>query len=265
MVMNRDDGRAYDQVRPIKLTYNKFGYADSSLLFELGRTKVLVSVSIQNGVPFFLKGRDKGWLTAEYAMLPCATLKRNVRESCLRQRNSRSVEISRLIGRSLRAVTNLDSIGERTIIIDCDVLQADGSTRVACITGASIALELAMNRWLKNGTIKSVFVKESIAAISVGIVNGNMYLDLSQYEDNFADADFNFILTKSGSIIEIQGTAEKRPISWEDFEQFKKFALVGVKNIFDVKEKNFVNKIYEKTSGIQKASFFSIVNRQSSK
>jgi len=201
-------------------------------LFELGNTKVMVSISLQDKVPKFLKGGGKGWLTAEYAMLPSATKTRTRRESTLGQRNSRSVEISRLIGRCLRCVVNLDGFGERTIVVDCDVLQADGGTRVASITAASLLLEVAQQRWLEAGIIKKNILKQQIAAISVGVLRDHVYLDLAQNEDSSADADFNFILTKSGDVVEVQGTSEQKPTSWENFEILKKTALSGVEQLF---------------------------------
>lgn len=231
-VSKRQDGRESGHLRTVSISYDLFGYADASLLFELGQTKILVSVSLKQGVPQFLKGSGKGWLTAEYAMLPCATVDRTMRESQQNQRNARSVEISRIIGRCLRSVVNLDCIGERTITVDCDVLQADGGTRVACITAASRALELAYRRWLSVGIVPHFFFKESIAAISAGSVDGNVCVDLAYSEDSIADADFNFVFTQSGNIVEIQGTAETTPLSDIAFDQLKKGALQGVQALF---------------------------------
>lgn len=230
--MIRVDARSYDQVRPLRITRDAFGNADASVLFELGNTKILISVSLQQGVPHFLRGRNVGWLTAEYAMLPCSTTKRIQRDGSQHHKNARGVEISRLIGRSFRSVTDVSHIGERTIIIDCDVLQADGGTRVAAITGSNIALHIAQERWLQEGLIYRPVITERIAGISVGIVSGSAVLDLNQVEDNQAEADFNFVLTESGSIIEVQGTAEQKPVSWEDFEFLKKLALSGVESLF---------------------------------
>lgn len=257
MVIHRDDGRTFDQIRPAKVTHDPFGYADASVLFEMGRTKILASVSLVDSVPRFLKGTGKGWLTAEYAMLPTSTQTRTPRESTRQFKNGRSVEISRLIGRSLRSVVNLDMIGERTITIDCDVLQADGGTRVASITAASLALALAEERWLDEGLIRKPFIREAIAAISVGMVRGQLYLDLSQSEDNNADADFNFVLTQRGDVIEIQGTSEKAPISWENFARLKELALLGVEQLFaaagvEPRERKAVTR---------KAPLFSLGNR----
>lgn len=231
-MVKRIDGRSSNELRPLKISYNSFGYADSSVLFEVGNTKVLVSVSLQMGVPPFLKGKKSGWLTAEYAMLPAATTQRTQRESSSAQRNGRSVEISRLIGRCLRPLVDLAALGEKTIYIDCDVLQADGGTRVACITAASVALERAAVLWLhKNQTSKNVF-RESVAGVSVGVVGGQMLLDPSQSEDNQADADFNFVLTKNGHILEVQGTAEKTPIAWNHFDELKGLACKGINELF---------------------------------
>lgn len=229
----RNDERNFDQIRPIKLQYDAYGYADASLLFELGQTKVLAAVSLQQSVPQFLKGQKTGWLSAEYSMLPCATQQRTNRESSSVQRNSRSVEISRLIGRCLRSCVDLVKIGERSILIDCDVLQADGGTRVASITAASLTLNLAVQRWLQAGFIEENIVKELVAAISVGIVNNQLVTDLNYLEDKDAEADFNFVISQCGNLIEIQGTSEKKPILWEHFEQLKELALKSTREIFD--------------------------------
>ncbi|MBD3273619.1 ribonuclease PH [Candidatus Dependentiae bacterium] len=255
-------GRANNKVRPIILKYDTFGFASSSVLLSIGRTKVLVSVTLQNSVPRFLKGQKKGWLAAEYAMLPCATKKRTTREGSQGYKSSRSVEISRLIGRCFRSVVDLEVFSDKTIMIDCDVLQADGGTRVACITAASVALKLAEKRWLENQIIEQSFLKEEIAAISVGLVDNKAYLDLDFYLDSNAQADFNFVFTKSEKLIEVQGTAEKEPISFEQFENLKKLALNGVKQIFSVIDSNG-NKKNTAKIGINrsKTSMFSLGNR----
>jgi ribonuclease PH len=219
----------------------------------MGETKVFVSVHLQGGVPKFLKGTNRGWLTAEYAMLPSSTRGRTMREASQNRRNARSIEISRLIGRSLRCAVDLDSFGERTIFIDCDVLQADGGTRVASITAANLALEVAVERWLQSGYLRKNILIESIAAISVGVVNGRVYLDLSQNEDNAAEVDFNFVLTHSGKVIEIQGTSEKSPLSWENFDQIKRYALQGVEELFKLTS--------TKVAIPNKKTLFSIGNR----
>ena len=232
MSFKRHDGRDINEFRPISIQYDVYGYAHSSLLFELGNTKVLVTVSLQQSVPLFLKGQRVGWLSAEYAMLPCATQQRSQRESSAVQRNARSVEISRLIGRCLRTVVDLQKIGERSIIIDCDVLQADGGTRVSCITAASLALQVASQRWLSSGILDQNIFKEGVAAISAGVVSENEVVDLDYNEDKDAEADFNFVMTQSGNLIEIQGTCEKKPISIEQFDRLKYSALDAIKHIF---------------------------------
>lgn len=258
----RTDGRTFNQVRPINLKYDVYGYAPANILFEQGDTKILLSVTLQDGVPQFLRGQKIGWLTAEYSMLPCATEKRTIRDSNQFTKNSRSVEISRLIGRALRSVVDISSIGERTIIIDCDVLQADGSTRVACITAASLALKLACSRWLESGLITKNIFKEFIAGISVGLVEDNYLVDLSYQEDSQANADFNFIISQSGKLIEIQGTAEKSPLFFKDFDIIKNLAIESVNNIFSSCAEKSENIF--KTNNInnnKKAPFFSIANR----
>lgn len=240
MLLERASGRLHHQIRDVSIDYNVFGYAAGSVLFQMGRTKVLCAVTLQNGVPPFLRGKKQGWLTGEYAMLPTATATRNSRENCYMKRNGRSIEISRLIGRSLRAVINLEKIGERTITIDCDVLQADGSTRTACISGSYLALEAAISTWINTGEIDATHVNEvlvdSVGAVSVGIVNGQTLLDLDFEEDSMVDIDYNFVLTQSGRVIEIQGSAGRAAISWEDFEKIRMLATQGVEQLFHVFE-----------------------------
>lgn len=229
----RPDGRAGNEIRPITISHDVFGYANASILFELGQTKVLASVTLQQGVPPFLKGQKVGWLSAEYSMLPSATHQRTMRESLQGKQNARNVEISRLIGRCLRSTVDLSRLGERTIIIDCDVLQADGGTRVASITAASIALEKAVQRWLDDKIINTNIFKTRIAAISVGLVNGVACSDLCYLEDSNADADFNFVVTALGDLIEVQGTSEKAPIAWSKFEELRSLAIKSINLIFE--------------------------------
>jgi ribonuclease PH len=233
MTVKKNEWGRTQKVRPVNLKYDYLGYADACALLEVGRTKVLASVTLQDNVPPFLRGQRRGWLTAEYAMLPCATQRRTNRESNQHFKNSRSVEISRLIGRCLRSVVDFSLLIDKTIIVDCDVLQADGGTRVACITAASFALDLAIKRWINAGVIDQNILKEQIAAISAGVVDGKPVLDLSYVQDNQAEADFNFVLTKSGKLIEVQGTAEKEPLEWELFLQLKDLAQKGVNQIFE--------------------------------
>ncbi|MFI5332498.1 MAG: ribonuclease PH [Candidatus Babeliales bacterium] len=228
----RSQGRSYNELRPITISYDHYGYAAASVLFELGNTKVHCAVNLQPGVPPFLKGKRSGWLKAEYAMLPSATAVRTNREASSMERNGRSIEISRLIGRVLRSVVNLDLLGEQTIIIDCDVLQADGGTRTACITGAFLALSIAIERWIKAGKLSHTILTDEIAAISIGVVHNQVLLDLDFVEDSSIDADFNVVLTKSGSIIEIQGTAEKKPVPWHLFQEIYTVAQQGITQLF---------------------------------
>ena len=231
--MKRPDGRLYGQVRPVKVTYGVYGNADGSVLFELGNTKVLCSVMIQDGVPAFLRGKGQGWLTAEYTMLPASTPIRTPREVTTMKRNNRSVEISRLIGRSLRAVIDFSKLGERTIHIDCDVLQADGGTRTASINGAYCALVAAIEKWIhgNKSAYPRNFLRNSLAAVSVGWVNGIALLDVNFQEDTHVDADFNFVFTGTGELIEIQGNTEKDPLPWHAVQEMKELAVQGVSSI----------------------------------
>ncbi len=267
--MKRHDGRRADQLRCLKLKYDIFEYAPGSVLFEIGKTKVLCAVSLQNNVPQFLRGKDKGWLTAEYALLPAATLVRTVRETSQMKRQGRSVEISRLISRVLRVAVDTTVLGERTIVVDCDVLQADGGTRTACITGSYFALCMAQAVWLKNGIISQPFLKEEIAAVSVGIKNGTPILDLDYKEDSSGDADINLIMTRSGDIIEIQGGSEQKAIPWDLFTQIGELGRSGIDQLFDFFIQNQVKNIDDKcnmhnTNAGRKSPIFSLQNRQKS-
>ena len=228
----RADRRKVDQLRSVHIEYGVCGNADASVLFCMGNTKVLCTIVLQDGVPPFLRGKKEGWLTAEYSMLPASTHTRTVREAAVMKRSSRSLEISRLIGRSLRSVVDLTLLGERTIYIDCDVIQADGGTRTAAITGTYCALLHAVqNRW--QHFLKKEFLKDSIAAVSVGWKEGVGLLDLDFEEDSSIDADFNFVITGSGRIIEVQGTAEKVPLTWDAVAQMYGLASVGVRQLFE--------------------------------
>lgn len=228
----RNNGRSFNELRPLKVQYNVYGYAASSVLFELGNTKVQCSVTLQEGVPPFLRNQGVGWLTAEYSMLPTATTTRSQRDSSLAKPNGRSVEISRLISRSLRTIVDLKKLGEKTIFIDCDVLQADGGTRTACITAASVALERAVAQWISDRTLTTNIMTDAVAAVSAGVWKGIPVLDPDFAEDSEIDADFNFILTRSGGIVEIQGTAEKSVISWQQFGELQHLAVSGVEKLF---------------------------------
>ncbi len=268
--MQRHDGRSFDALRKVKATFNSFGYAPGVVLFEMGRTKVLCAVSMQNKVPPFLRGKGKGWLTAEYAMLPTSTGVRTPRESVTMRKNGRSVEISRLIGRSLRSIVNFELFGERTIIVDCDVLQADGGTRTACITGASLALHAAVCKWIADKTISQNILTGSVAGLSVGCLGGKPLLDLDFSEDSKVDADFNIVMTSAGQLVEFQGAAEGSTLSWEEFEQVRALAVNGIELLFAECEK--LTKIgASKQAVIQeqgkkkaRAPLFSLGNRQKS-
>lgn len=231
--MLRADGRTPEKIRNIRVQDDFIDHALASVLIEFGNTKVLCAVSLEQGVPSFLRNQGQGWMSAEYAMLPVATHNRQQRESTSHKRQSRAIEISRLIGRVCRAVVDLKALGELTLLLDCDVIQADGGTRTAAITGISYALKLAQEKLLQSGQIKRAFIKSEIAAISVGITRSGLILDLDYLEDSRAMADFNFVLTRSGEVIEVQGTAEQQPISWANFEQMHALAQSGILQIFE--------------------------------
>ena len=227
----RPSGRKQDELRKISLTPSFSKHAEGSCLAEFGDTSVLCTATIETRVPPFLRNTGKGWVTAEYGMLPRSTGSRMGREAARGKQGGRTHEIQRLIGRSLRAVTQMDLIGERQAIIDCDVLQADGGTRTAAITGSYIALHQAFSRLVKNGDIASLPLTEPIAAISCGIYNGVPVLDLDYNEDSVADTDANFVLTSSGGIVEIQGTAEGIPFTESQFETLMALAKKGASEI----------------------------------
>ncbi len=232
----RTDGRAFDQLRPVSIQPGFLKYAEGSALIELGDTKVICSVSVEDRVPNFLKDTGMGWITAEYAMLPRATHTRTVRDS-VTGKKGRSYEIQRLIGRSLRAVVDLTLLGERTLWVDCDVIQADGGTRTASITGAFVALRQAIDGLLAQGILEQDPVREPVAAVSVGLVAGEILLDLTYEEDSVAEIDANFVMTQSGRIVEIQAAAEKEPFSWETFEKMKTLAEKGIAELIQIQKK----------------------------
>jgi len=207
----RSDNRALDQMRPVNIVPDFISTAEGSVLLEVGNTRVICTASIEETVPHFMRNSGKGWVTCEYAMLPRSTLTRTARESSRGRPSGRSQEIQRLIGRSIRAVTDLTRLGERTIWIDCDVIQADGGTRTASITGAFLALGLALVKLVEAETLKSAPVRDFVAATSVGIVDGEIMLDLCYEEDSRAEVDMNFVLTGGKKIVEIQATAEQQP------------------------------------------------------
>ncbi len=224
----RIDGRSPDQLRPVKIETNPLKYAEGSALIEVGNTKVLCAATIEESVPSFIKGSSSGWLTAEYGMLPRATHTRSAREAAKGKQGGRTMEIQRLIGRSLRSVTDLALLGERTVRIDCDVLQADGGTRVASITGAYVALSLAFDTLVKRNLISSIPMEEPVAAVSVGLVGGMPLLDLCYQEDSKAMVDLNVVMTESNGIVEIQGTGEDRPFSRDSLGEMLDLAQKGI-------------------------------------
>lgn len=230
----RSGNRSYDQLHPLRVTYGIYPNSAGSTLFEMGNTKVLCGVTLQNGVPHFLRGKRSGWLTAEYALLPTSTPVRTVREITASKRNGRVIEISRLIGRTLRSICNLSILGEQTIFIDCDVLQADGGTRTASITGAFLALRSAAARWVEMGIIPSVsaLIRDEVAAVSVGLGKQGLLLDMDFAEDSMIEADFNFVLARSGKVIEIQGSAERAPMSWDSYDEMRILAIQGSQELF---------------------------------
>jgi len=234
--MKRIDGRAGNELRPINIILGYQAFAEGSALIELGRTRVLCSVSVEDRVPNFLKGQGTGWVTAEYAMLPRSTLTRTPRNISPERQAGRNQEIQRLIGRSLRAVTDLAIMGERTFTVDCDVLQADGGTRTAAITGGYVALSVAFRKMKKQGILSSIPLKGAVAATSVGIVGREVLLDLCYEEDFQAAVDFNVVMTNKGEFVEIQGTAEGKPFSKEAVDSLLALAEKGIKQLFKIQE-----------------------------
>jgi len=234
--MKRIDGRAGNELRPINIILGYQAFAEGSALIELGRTRVLCSVSVEDRVPNFLKGQGTGWVTAEYAMLPRSTLTRTPRNISPERQAGRNQEIQRLIGRSLRAVTDLAIMGERTFTVDCDVLQADGGTRTAAITGGYVALSVAFRKMKKQGILSSIPLKGAVAATSVGIVGREVLLDLCYEEDFQAAVDFNVVMTDKGEFVEIQGTAEGKPFSKEAVDSLLALAEKGIKQLFKIQE-----------------------------
>jgi ribonuclease PH len=227
----RHDGRDASELRPLTITRHFTRHAEGSVLLECGGTRVICTASVEEGVPPFLRGKGTGWVTAEYSMLPRSTHTRSSRESSRGKVGGRTHEIQRLIGRSLRAVMDLALLGERSILVDCDVIQADGGTRTAAITGACVALADACN-WLQDkGAISASPLKEFVAAVSVGIVDGVCLLDLDYPEDSGAEVDMNFVMTSTGRFVEVQGTAEQRPFSLEEMDRMRQLATDGIDRI----------------------------------
>jgi ribonuclease PH len=232
----RTDGRAQDELRPVQITPGFLSYAEGSVLIDMGSTRVVCAASLEDRVPSFLRNSGQGWLTAEYAMLPRSTQTRTAREIGRGGPSGRTHEIQRLIGRSLRAVADLKALGERTLTIDCDVLQADGGTRTAAITGAYVAFALASNQLLKIGKITRPLTTCQVAAVSVGIVGNTPLLDLKYDEDSRAEVDMNVVCTSDGRFIELQGTAEREPFSRSQMDELLALATRGIEQLVSIQK-----------------------------
>ena len=230
--MERIDGRRWDEIRATTITPGFQKFAEGSALIQMGGTKVICAASLEERVPPFLRGQGKGWVTAEYDMLPRSTSTRSSRDRDAGRTSGRSQEIQRLIGRSLRAITDLEALGERTVQIDCDVLEADGGTRTASITGAYVALYQALDMLVKQRLLPRMPLRSAVAAISVGIVDGGCLLDLCYQEDFRAQADFNVVLTDRGDVVELQGAAEEKPFPRQQLDQVVSLAAGGVESLF---------------------------------
>ena len=233
----RTDGRKNNELRALRITPSYIKTADGSVLIEMGDTRVICTAKLEERVAPFLRNSGRGWITAEYGMLPGSSQERIGRESSRGKVGGRTHEIQRLIGRSLRAIADLKSLGERTIWIDCDVIQADGGTRTASITGAYIALAEAVRVWLDRGIVTSDPLKDAVAAVSIGIIDGKIILDLCYEEDSKADVDMNFVMTGSGKFIEVQGTAEHAPFTRKQMERMAEIAQGGIKELMKAQKK----------------------------
>ena len=233
----RPDGRKPTQIRPVKITRDFNIYAEGSVLIEMGNTKVIITASVDEKVPPFLRGTGQGWITAEYSMLPRSTENRNIREVVRGAPSGRTQEIQRLIGRSLRGVVDLKRLGERTLWVDCDVIQADGGTRVASITGAFIAVADAMIKLTESGAVQQNPLKDYVAAISTGVVGDEVVLDLNFKEDSAAKVDMNLVMTGSGNFVEIQATGEEYSFSQDEFNKMLDYGKLGIKKLIDIQKK----------------------------
>ncbi|CAM3783527.1 MULTISPECIES: ribonuclease PH [Paenibacillus] len=227
----RSNGRKSDELRPMNLSTHVNKYAEGSVYIEMGDTKVLITATVDEKVPPFLKGQGKGWVTAEYSMLPRATQSRNQREANRGKLSGRTMEIQRLIGRALRSVVNLNALGERTITLDCDVIQADGGTRTTSITGAFVALAIAVNKIAEQHKLAVFPITDYLASVSVGIAGGQALLDLNYEEDSKAKVDMNLVMTGSGTFVEVQGTGEESPFSRQELDQILELGQKGINEL----------------------------------
>jgi len=233
----RSEGRAHDQLRSVRMTPGFISQAEGSVLIEVGRTRVICTASVEETVPAFLKGQGKGWITSEYSMIPRATNTRTPRESTLGKKSGRTQEIQRLIGRALRASIELEKLGERQIWIDCDVIEADGGTRTASITGAFVAMSLAIDKMITSKAVSQSPIRSHVAAVSVGVINGTPMLDLDYPEDSTADVDFNVVMTDRDEFVEIQGTAERFPFSSGVLMQLLDLSRRGIHELIEIQRK----------------------------
>jgi ribonuclease PH len=238
MKMERIDGRELNQLRPVKITRNYLKHAEGSVLIEMGDTKVICTASVEERVPPFLKGQGRGWVTGEYGMLPRSTEVRKPRDSSRGKVDGRTMEIQRLIGRALRSVVDLESLGEITIFIDCDVIQADGGTRTASITGAFVALADAFGKLLEQGKISKMPLNSFVAAVSAGIKDDTVMLDLNYAEDSTCQVDMNIVMTEKGQLVEIQGTGEEKPFTRQEMDQMLTYAEKGIMELIKIQKQS---------------------------
>ena len=238
----RPSGRQSDEMRPVSFTRNYTCHAEGSVLVEFGNTKVICNASVDSSVPRWMKGSKKGWVTAEYGMLPRSTTERMARESSRGKQGGRTMEIQRLIGRSLRAAVDMEKLGERMITLDCDVIQADGGTRTASISGAFVALSDAINRLMQNGELSESPLLHNVASVSVGVYEGSPILDLDYIEDSNAETDMNVVMTEQGGFIEVQGTAEGEPYSREEMNSMLVLAEQGIQNIIKLQKRALITE-----------------------
>ncbi|MCC4800102.1 ribonuclease PH [Enterovibrio norvegicus] len=237
----RPSGREVGQIRPVTMTRHFTAHAEGSVLVEFGDTKVICTATVEEGVPRFLKGKGQGWITAEYGMLPRATHTRNRREAANGKQGGRTMEIQRLIARSLRAAVNLDQLGDFTITVDCDVIQADGGTRTASISGASVAMADSLNKLVAEGKLKANPMKGHVAAVSVGIYEGTPICDLEYLEDSAAETDMNVVMLEDGRMIEVQGTAEGEPFTAEELNAMLSLANKGIEDIIVIQKASLID------------------------
>ncbi|MCZ8513306.1 ribonuclease PH [Paenibacillus filicis] len=249
----RSDGRAYDQARPVNITTNYNKHAEGSVLIEVGDTKVICTATVEERVPPFMKGQGKGWVTAEYSMLPRATSVRNQREAAKGKLGGRTMEIQRLIGRALRSVVDLEALGERSITLDCDVIQADGGTRTTSITGSFVALAIAVDKLCRERNLNRFPITDFLGSVSVGVIQGKAHLDLNYEEDSKAKVDMNVVMTGGGQFVEVQGTGEEAPFSRQELDELLLLAESGIQGMIRMQEQA-LGPIAERIKGASHAA-----------